>query len=322
MILSSSGSGGMEAAVRSVLKKSDSILVVDAGKFGDRFAQIAESYGIKTDRLKLEWGQAVSVEDLEKAVTKKTTAVLLQHSETSTGVLHPLEEISKWLKKNHPDCLLIVDAITSIGAMPFEMDAWNVDVAVTASQKALMLPPGLSFISLSNRAEKRMSESDLPGFYFQLKRDLEAIRKNQTAFSPAISLVFGLQESLRMIFDEGLESVFRRHRKLAESTRKALPLLGLKLATNSPTLACSAAFFPEGVDGKKLLKNIKAQTGFHIAGAQDFWEGKVVRVSHLGYYSPYDLIVCLTALGRELERAGAKAKTSESLQVFMDTYGL
>jgi len=322
MILTSSGSGAMEAGIRSVLKSSDHVMAVVAGKFGDRFAKLSESYGLKTDRLTIEWGKAVSIADLEKALNKNHTALLIQHSETSTGVLHPLQEISKWLKINHPHCLLFVDAITSIGAMPFEMDQWGIDVAVTGSQKALMLPPGLSFVSLSARAEQKLKSPKLPGFYFDLERDLEAVRKNQSSFSPSISLIMALQESLRIIFEEGLANVFARHEKLAVATRAAIPHLGLQLATESPSVACTSAFFPKGIDGKKLLETIKSKTGFRIAGAQDRWEGKVLRVSHLGFYSPFDLISCLVALGRELERAGVSAQTTRALQAFMDSYEL
>lgn len=322
-LLTCSGTGGMEAAIRSILQAKDSVLVVNAGKFGARFGKIAESYGIKVDSLTLPWGQAVSLSDVEKHLKPSHAAVLIQHSETSTGVLHPLPEIARWLKGMYPDCLLMVDGITSIGALPFEMKNWNIDVAVTGSQKALMLPPGLAMVSISERAEARMKTSNLPGFYLDLKRELEAVRKGQTAFTPAIGLVRALKVSLDLLLAEGLKNVFDRHQHLAEATRKALGVLGLKIATDHPGVACSPAFFPSGIDGKKLLKAVRERSGFHIAGAQDDWEGKVLRLSHLGYYSPYDLLAAIAALGRELERAKApEVRTSAALETFMETYGL
>ncbi len=319
MILTASGTGGMEAAVTSLFSPNDSVLVVEAGKFGARFAKLSSAFGLKADVLKIQWGQSASSDQVIQALKPSHKALFIQHSETSTGVLHPLDQILPRVRKEFPECWIVVDGITSIGAMEFKMDEWGVDAAVTASQKALMLPPGLAFVSLSARAEKALDSARLPKFYFDLKRELTSLRNQQTGFTPSTCLIQALKESLRMLEEEGLSKTFERHQRLAHATREALKAMGIELAAHHPSVACSAAYFPKGIDGKALLKTIKSNTGFHIAGAQDEWEGKVFRVSHLGYYSAFDLLSCLAALGRELDRSGFKNPTEKALKVFMDS---
>jgi aspartate aminotransferase-like enzyme len=319
MILTASGTGGMEAAVTSLFSPGDSVLVVDAGKFGQRFSKLASAFGLTAESLKIQWGQAISADQVLRSLKPSHKALFIQHSETSTGVLHPLHQILPRVRKDFPECWIVVDGITSIGAMEFRMDEWGVDAAVTASQKALMLPPGLALVSLSARAEKALDSARLPKFYFDLKRELTSLRNQQTGFTPATCLIQALRESLSMLEEEGLSKTYERHQQLAEATRAALKAMGLELAAAKPSVACTSAFFPESVDGKALLKSIKSKTGFHIAGAQDEWEGKVLRISHLGYYSAFDLLSCLAALGRELDRSGFKNPTEKALKVFMDS---
>lgn len=321
LILTASGTGAMEGAVSSCLKKTDRVLVVDGGKFGERFAKIAKAFGLQTDVIKVEWGKPVRVEQIKEKLTPQHAALCIQASETSTATAHPLEEIMKLLK-NVPNCLSIVDGITAIGAMNIPTDAWGIDVMVSGSQKAFMIPPGLAFASLSSRAIERMKTGDLPRFYLDFQKELKAIQENQTAFTPNTTLVVALQEALNMMFEEGLENVWQRHARLAKSTRAALTTLGLKLASESPAIACSGAFLPEGMDGKAFLKKIRTNYGFTIAGGQDQWEGKVIRVSHLGYYTPFDLMTCITALGKQLQKDGFQNDTAQALKTFMDTYEL
>ena len=309
----------MEAAVVSLFSPEDAVLVVDAGKFGNRFAKLSTAFGLKVEVVKVKWGEAVSEEQILNALRPTHKALFIQHSETSTGVLHPLDRILPKVKQAATQCWIVVDGITSIGAMEFKMDEWGVDAAVTASQKALMLPPGLAFVALSSRAEAALVSAKLPKFYFDLKKELLALRQQQTGFTPATSIIRALQESLQMFEEEGLVNVFDRHSRHAYATREALKAMGLELAAKNPSTACSSAYFPSGIDGKALLKNIKSKTGFHIAGAQDEWEGKVFRISHLGYYSAFDLLSCLAALGRELDRMGFKNSTEKALKVFMDS---
>ncbi len=316
-ILSSSGTGGMEAALTSLLRKSDRVLVVDGGKFGARFAKMSHAFGLSTDVVKVEWGSAVTIAQIEKAMNGGHAALCIQMSETSTGTQHPIREIAQWLKKNHPKCLLIVDAITAVGAMHVPMDEWQIDALISGSQKALMLPPGLAFVAVSDHAKAAMKLSDLPKFYFDLQKELQQIEQNQTAFTPAISLILGLKESLAMLSEEGLENVYKRHLGIAEATRKALQHLGLKLASSSPSVACTAAYLPEKLDGKAFLKKIREQHGFLIAGGQDDWEGRVLRLSHLGYYSAFDLMNAVAAIGAELRRAGHSPNTSKATEEFL-----
>jgi aspartate aminotransferase-like enzyme len=318
-ILTASGTGGMEAAVTSLLRKSDRVLVVDAGKFGSRFAKMTQAFGLSTDVITVEWGQAVQIEQIKKAMSGGHSALCIQMSETSTGTLHPIKEIGTWLKQNFPRCLLIVDGITAVGAMAVPMDEWEIDALISGSQKALMLPPGLAFVAPSAKAKEAMKVADLPQFYFSLKRELEQIEENQTAFTPAISLVVALKEALDMLMSEGLEKVYERHATLAAATRKALSQLGLKPASASPSVACSAFFLPASIDGKAFLKSIRERYGFLIAGGQDAWEGKAIRLSHLGYYTAFDLMNAITAIGLELQRSKISVDLPKALQEFIAT---
>lgn len=323
LILSSSGTGAMEGALTSCLKKTDEVLVINAGKFGERFSKIARAYDLKTHEIKIEWGKAVSPGAVEEFLKKnKVAALCIQASETSTGTQHPISEIAKVVRKVSPETLLIVDGITAVGASPIATDEWDLDILISGSQKAFMLPPGLSFASLSARAIERMKSANLPCFYFDFRRELKSIQDNQTAFTPAISLVVGLHESLSMLLEEGLSEVFKRHELLASATRRSLEAMGLRLASESPSVACSAAFLPEGVDGKALLKKIRDRYGFTIAGGQDAWEGRAIRLSHLGYYSPFDLVNAVLALGRSLEREGLKVDMSCTLDAFIKNIDL
>jgi len=321
MLLSSSGTGGMEAAVVSILRKSDRVLVIDAGKFGERFSKLTQTFGIKTDVLRIDWGKSLDLNDLKQHLTSEHTALLLQHSETSTGALHPLEEICKWVKREFPACLILVDGITSIGAMPFLMDEWGVDAAITGSQKAFMCPPGLAMVSLSARALERLDNRDLPGFYFDLKREWIAIQKNTTAFTPAINIIQGLAAALQLMEKEGFAQVYTRHRRLSEGVRAACPHLSLKLAAETPGVACTSAFFPTSIDGKAFLKKVKNETGYHFAGAQEQWEGKVIRIAHLGAYSADDLRAALIVLANALSTAGIAVNSLKALEAFDRAYG-
>ncbi|MDB5037534.1 MAG: Class aminotransferase [Bacteriovoracaceae bacterium] len=322
IILTTSGTGAMEGALSSSLKKTDRVLVVNAGKFGERFEKLSKALGLETDVIQIEWGKSVTPAQIEAKLDKKYAALCIQASETSTGTLHPIEAISKVLQKKSPETLLIVDGITAVGAMNIPADEWKIDILISGSQKAFMLPPGLAFASISEKALEKMKSSDIPKFYLDFQREHKSILENQTAFTPAISLVVALHEALTMLLDEGLPLVFSRHEKLAESSRAALKALGLTLASEAPSVACTAAFLPNSINGKTFLKNIRDKYGFTIAGGQDEWEGKAIRLSHLGYYTAFDLMNAIAAMGRELNREGIKSDTAKALSVFMDTYDL
>jgi aspartate aminotransferase-like enzyme len=237
LIFTSSGTGAMEGAVSNLLAKGDKALVVRGGKFGERWGEICKAFGIEFIPIDVEWGKAVDPQKIKKALESDPSirVVYTQASETSTGVKHPVKEVADIVKK-HENTVVVVDAITGIGVFDLPMDQWGLDVVVSGSQKALMLPPGLSFVALSDKAWKLVERSNLPKFYFDFKKELKSAQKNQNSFTPAISLFVGLRESLNLIQKEGLESVFKRHEKLATATRSAVKALGLDLyAPDSPS---------------------------------------------------------------------------------------
>jgi len=317
LVLASSGTGAMEAAVCNTLSAGDEALVVRGGKFGERWGEICEAYGVKFTPIDVTWGQAVDPALIKKALDAKPAikAVLVQASETSTGVMHPIKEIAD-IVKNRAGTILIVDAISALGVSDLPMDQWGIDVLVSGSQKALMLPPGLAFIALSAKAWGFAEKSNLPKFYFNLKEELAVAQKNQSQFTPAISLVVGLREALKMLKEEGLENVFKRHEMLARATREAVKALGLELlAPTAPSNALTAIKAPEGVDGKKLKKNFEDQFGLIIAGGQSQLKGKIIRIAHIGYFQSLDIIQAISTLELVLKGLGYPVKLGAGLKV-------
>jgi aspartate aminotransferase-like enzyme len=296
----------MEGAVSNILSKGDKALVVRGGKFGERWGEICKAYGIEFIPIDVEWGKAVDPKQIQKALVSNPSVrgVYTQASETSTGAKHPIREIAEIVKKNE-ETVLVVDAITGIGVFDLPMDAWGIDVLISGSQKALMLPPGLSFVALSDKAWKSVERSNLPKFYFDFRKELKSVQKNQNSFTPAISLFVGLKESLRLIRKEGLEAVFRRHEKLAEATRAAAKALGLELyAPDSPSNAVTAVKVPEGIQGGKLKNLFFEKFGITVAGGQDQAKGKIIRIAHLGYYERLDMVMVVSALEMLLKEMG------------------
>jgi aspartate aminotransferase-like enzyme len=252
LVFTSSGTGAMEGAVSNILSKGDKALVVRGGKFGERWGEICKAYGIESIPIDVEWGKAVDPQKIEETLKSNPSirAVYTQASETSTGVKHPIREIGEIVKRNE-NTVIVVDAITGIGVFDLPMDQWGLDVVVSGSQKALMLPPGLSFVALSDKAWKLAEQSNLPKFYFDFRKELKSTKKNQSSYTPGISLFVGLRKSLDMIRGEGLEAVFLRHQRLAEATRAAVRALGLELyAPDSPSNAVTAVKVPSGIDGE------------------------------------------------------------------------
>jgi aspartate aminotransferase-like enzyme len=306
LIFTSSGTGAMEGAVSNLLSKGDRALVVRAGKFGERWGEICRAYGIEFTPVDVEWGKAVDPRRIEAALASNPgiRAVYTQASETSTGVRHPIKEIAGIVKR-YDNTILVVDAITGIGVFDLPMDAWALDVVVSGSQKALMLPPGLAFVALSDKAWKFVERSDLPKYYFNFKKELKSAEKNQSSFTPAISLMVGLRASLNLIRKEGLEAVFRRHERLAGATRAAVRALGLELyAPDSPSNALTAVKVPDGIPGGKLKNLFFEKFGITVAGGQDQAKGKIIRIAHLGYYERLDMIMVISALEMLLREMG------------------
>lgn len=323
LIFAASGTGAMEASVINLMRKSDTALVIDGGKFGERWWKICQAYGLKYDVIKVEWGQAVDIKIVEQKLKEKEYRVVLATaSETSTGVAHPIQAIAK-LVSERPGTALAVDAITALGVVNLPTDEWKIDVLVTGSQKALMLPPGLAFASVSPKALKFCEESDLPKFYFDFKRELKSIKENTTAWTPAVSLIQGLQEVLRMLKAEGLEGLFKRHAVLAKSCREGVKAMGLRLyAPESPSTAVTAVYSPEGLDAGKIVKTLKNKFSMTIAGGQDQAKGKIFRVGHLGYYDPMDIVNVLAAIESALIENGHKIQpgvgVGAALKVLME----
>lgn len=314
LILAASGTGGMEAAVSNLLSPGDEAIVVNGGKFGERWTKICRAYGIAVQEIPVEWGQAVDVDVVRRTLDERPAAraLFLQASETSTTVLHPVKEIASLTRDR--DVLLVVDGITAVGVVDLPMDHWGIDVVITGSQKALMLPPGLAFVALSARAWERTREARLPRFYFDLARERAAVADRTTAYTPAISLIVGLHVALRMIHEEGLPQVIRRHACLAEATRAAATALGMRLlAPTAPSPAATGMWVPDDVDGKLLVRYLRDQMGVTVAGGQDQLKGRVVRIGHLGHVGPFDVIVGISALETALSRLGRRVRFGEGV---------
>jgi len=306
LVFTSSGTGAMEGAVSNILSKGDKALVVRGGKFGERWGEICKAYGIEFIPIDVEWGKAVEPGLIQKALESDPAirAVYTQASETSTGVRNPIREIAE-ITRRYEDKVIVVDAITGIGVFDIPMDQWGIDVVVSGSQKALMLPPGLAFAALSDKAWKLVDRSDLPKYYFDFKKELKSTKKNQSSYTPAISLFVGLKESLHMIRKEGLEALFKRHQKLAHATREAVRALGLGLyAPDSPSNAVTAVKIPEGIDGEKLKDLFFEKYGITVAEGQDRAKGKIIRIAHLGYYDRLDMVMVISALEMLLKEMG------------------
>jgi aspartate aminotransferase-like enzyme len=306
LIFTSSGTGAMEGAVSNLLSKGDKAVVVRGGKFGERWGEICKAYGVEFIPIDVEWGKSVDPKRIKELLESDPSirAVYTQASETSTGVKHPIQAIAD-LVNRYEDKVIVVDAITGIGVFNIPTDAWGLDVVISGSQKALMLPPGLSFATLSDKAWKLAEKSNLPKYYFDFKKELKNTKKNQSAYTPAISLFVGLREALLMIRKEGLEAIFRRHEKLAEATRRAVKALGLDLyAPDSPSNAVTAVKIPDGIDGEKLKDLFFEKFGITVAEGQDRAKGKIIRIAHLGYYERLDMVMVISALEMLLKEMG------------------
>ncbi len=310
LVFASSGTGAMEGAVSNFLKKGDKAICVRGGKFGERWAEICESFGVIPLNIEVPWGKAVSVNEVKKVLDENpdVRGVYVQASETSTGVMHPVEEIAA-LVREREDTIIVVDAITALGVFDVPVDRWGLDIVVAGSQKAFMLPPGLAFATVSEKAWSMAEDSDIPRYYFDYRKEAKGIQKNQTAYTPAVSLLMGLCQVLVMMKNEGLQGVFARHKRLAEATRAGVTALGLDLfAPESPSNAITAVKVPEGVDGVAITKTLRDEYGVTIAGGQAHMKGKIFRIAHLGYSDRFDVITALAALEMTLARLGYPAE--------------
>jgi len=299
----SSGTGGMEAAVASTLSPGDTVIVLRAGKFAERWEEICAAYGITVVPVAEPFGQTVAPARIALALARHPKAVLMQHSESSTGVLHDVEGVAAVTRKT--DAILIVDAVSSLGIADLRMDAWGVDLVVSGSQKGLMLPPGLAFCALSERAWRHVAASRCPKYYFDIAAEHKMVQRNEAHFTPAVSIFVGLREVLRMIEAEGLANVFARHERLARATRSGVEALGLQLfAQTSPSPALTSVRAPRGVDGEAIVSTYSASHNITIAGGHAEMKGQVFRLGHMGYVADFDVLAALGALEQVLHELG------------------
>ena len=311
LVFTSSGTGGLESAVANLFSPGDRVVVPVSGYFGDRFAKIAEAFHLDVRRIDYEWGRAVDPSDVEEALGEAPTkGVLFQHSETSTGVVNDVEPIARAAKE--AGALTALDVISSAGAVPLETDAWGIDVAIGGSQKALSATPGIAFVSVSEEAWAATREATNPRFYFDWAAYRAAYQREnpESPWTPAISLMLGLREALRLYLEEGAEEVLRRHELLSTATKEGVRALGLDLFGDHPerAWAVTAVRVPDGVDGKGIVSKMRADHGIIIAGGQGPLTGKVFRIGHLGYYDRFDIVRCLSALELTLMDLGYPAK--------------
>lgn len=322
LLLSSSGTGAMEAALTNLFSRGDEVITINGGKFGERWSKIAKPHGVNSIEVKVPYGETLDPKQLEEKLKQHPAAkaVLFQASETSTGIRMPTQEICKITKS--AGILSVCDAITACGVFDLPMDEWGIDVLITGSQKALMIPPGLSMLALSDKAWAAVENSNIPKFYFDLSRERKSAAKSSTAWTPPISLIQGLQESLRLIKDEGLHNVFKRHELLAKATRAGVQALGLELfARKSPSPALTAVKVPAGIkDGKLIPKTMRDKYGVTIAGGQDELEGKIFRLSHFGYADRFDVTTALSALELTLNELGHTVEFGRGVGAALRTF--
>ncbi|GAP99185.1 pyridoxal-phosphate-dependent aminotransferase family protein [Leptolyngbya sp. NIES-2104] len=305
LILAASGTGAMEAGIINFLSPGDRVLVGTNGKFGERWAEVTDAYGLQTERVTAEWGKPLDPEAirerLESDREKQIKAVIITHSETSTGVINDLETINRYVKA-HGEALIIVDTVTSLGATSVPVDEWGLDVVASGSQKGYMIPPGLGFVAVSPKAWEAYKTAKLPRYYLDLGKYRKSSAKDTTPFTPAINLFYAMQAALRMMQAEGLENIFSRHERLRTAARAAVKGLGMPLfAADECSSPAITAVMPNGVDAEQIRKVMRNRFDIALAGGQDHLKGKIFRIGHLGFVSDRDLLTAIAALEATLQ---------------------
>lgn len=320
LMFTASGTGAMEASVVNTLSPGDRVLVVIGGKFGERWAELCGAFGVEVIPVEVEWGKALRPEQVASVLEKDPSikAVFVTHSETSTGVLHDIRAIAEVVKEK--ETLLIVDAITSLGVTEVETDAWGLDIVVAGSQKALMIPPGLAFSAVSKKAWAAVGQSKLTRFYFDFQETKKSQEKNQSPFTPAVSLVAALKEALDLIKAEGLEKVIARHERLSRAARAGVQALGLEPFAERPSPAVTAVKAPEGIAPKEIVKAMRTKYGITIAGGQGKLKDTIFRIAHLGYADESDVILALSTLERVLFELKYPAKLGEGVRAAQEVF--
>jgi aspartate aminotransferase-like enzyme len=322
LMFTASGTGAMESAVANLCSPGERVAVVSAGNFGERWVSLAKSHGCDVQHVRYAWGESPSPDDLASALSESggASAVFLTQSETSTGVVADVRALAG--AASDAGALVVVDAVSSLGAVPLEVDEWGIDVAVSGSQKALMTPPGLAFASVSPAAWTASERATAPRFYFDWERTRKAQGKEQSAFTPAVSLVRGLDVALGLLLDQGLEKVFEHHVRLGRACREGVKAMGLELFSPDEDRSAVVTAFrvPDGVDGKAVVATLRDRYGVTMAGGQGDLEGKIFRIGHIGWYDIFDITTALAALELALADAGAEVERGAAVTQALEAY--
>jgi aspartate aminotransferase-like enzyme len=321
LITVSSGTGGLEASISNFFSEGDTIIIASAGKFGERWVELAKAYRLNAVVLTAEYGSVVAPERIEQALRENPSAkgVAFQASETSTGAAHDVRAIGEIVKKT--DALCIVDAITGLGTMTLDIDNWGLDLVVGGSQKAFMIPPGLAFISVSEKAWARNATATLPRFYFDLKREKKMADKGESAWTPNVSLILALAESLKYIKTLGMSNLIANAQMLAKATRSASTALGLELfAPTCPSSSVTAIRAPKGKDSSEIVKGFRSQFGSVIANGQGSMKGQIFRIAHLGYFDFADLFAVIAELELLLHSKGVAIELGQGVAAVQKVY--
>ena len=304
LFLTSSGTGAMDGAVSNLLSRGDKVIVIRSGKFGERWAEICEAYGVETIPIDVRWGDSVAAETVESELSTHpdVKAVFATLCETSTGALHDVKTLAGLTQ--HTPTLLVVDAVSALGADDLQMDNWGVDVVVSCSQKGLMTPPGLAFAALSQRAWDATERSDLPKYYLDFRKAHKSGLEGSVPYTPAVTLLAALQCALNRICAEGIRNTITRHSLMASATRSAIKAMGLPLFATSPANTLTSIRLPEEIDGKAFVKMMRDRHGITYAGGQGELSGKIVRIAHLGWMNENDVIIAISAFERGLAEIG------------------
>jgi aspartate aminotransferase-like enzyme len=314
LLFTCSGTGMMEAAVANLLSRGDKAICVNNGVFGERWVSICKAYGVEAIDVAVEWGKSISPDELKTVVSAHpdAKAVFIIHSETSTGALNDVKALAEVLKDH--DAVMVVDATSSVGCHEIRMDEWGIDVVVAGTQKALMTPPGLSFVALNGKAWAAVSASDLPAFYFDFTATWKRLqRKGQTPYTTAVSLVCGLEVALEMMEKEGWDNVYKRHARMGAATRAAVKALGFGVLPEYPVNGVTVITCPEDVDANKIVRVMDDEFGVRVAGGQAHLSGRVFRIGHMGGIRERDLAMVIGALERAAASIGHKAEPGVGL---------
>ena len=322
-LLASSGTGAMEASVSNLLSAGDKAITVEGGKFGERWTELCQAFGIKANVVKVPWGSAVGPKQIKSLLDadKDIKAVFITHCETSTGVTTDVKAVAGVVKNTN--AVLVVDAVSSLGVIDLKMDEWGVDVVVSGSHKGFMLPPGLAIVAVNDKALKYIGKSKSSRYYFDLRKSKKAAEKTDTPFTPAIGIVMALNVSIKGIKTQGLDKLFARNEYLAKGTRAAAEALGLTLFPEETCISnvLTAIKLPEGIDGNKLVKIMRDTHGISIAGGQGELKGKIIRIAHMGCVDEEDLITGFIYLEKVFDELGYQFEAGAGVNAAREVFG-